>query len=163
MTVVVIAAVGSAVYEARRAARLERTLEALPRQPPEPTLVTEPPRQEPPVLPGGQPNRPAQVFGWQQVEATDYRQYIANLRAIGCPEETIQDIVVADVNQLYGSRAKALRAASTNRYEYWKPRSSGLGSLLHEEMTEKMQELASEKEALLTQLLGVVVPERLEA
>jgi hypothetical protein len=163
VTVVVIAAVGSAVYEARRAARLERTLEALQRQPPEPTLVAAPPRQEPPVLPGGQSNRSAQVFGWQQVEASDYRQYIANLRAIGCPEETIQDIVVADVNKLYASRAKAVRAASTNAYEYWKPRGSGFGSLLNEEMTVNMQELASEKKALLTQLLGVAMPDRLEA
>ena len=30
---------------------------------------------------------------WSQVEPSDYRQYIANLRAIGCPEQTIRDLV----------------------------------------------------------------------
>ncbi len=28
------------------------------------------------------------AFNWSQLESTDYRQYIANLRAIGCPEVT---------------------------------------------------------------------------
>src|SRR3954462_879248 len=37
-------------------------------------------------------------FQWASVESPDYREYIANLRAIGCPEETIRDIVIADVN-----------------------------------------------------------------
>src|SRR5262245_47947756 len=36
-------------------------------------------------------------FSWSSVESSDYKQYIANLRAINCPEETIRDIVLADV------------------------------------------------------------------
>src|SRR5439155_18080321 len=43
-------------------------------------------------------------FSWAAVEAEDYRQYIANLRAIDCPEETIRDIIIADVNKLYAPR-----------------------------------------------------------
>src|SRR5437868_6638046 len=31
-------------------------------------------------------------FHWSQIESSDYRAYIANLRAIGCPEPTIRDI-----------------------------------------------------------------------
>lgn len=45
---------------------------------------------------------------WRSVESEDYRHYIANLRAIGCPEETIADIIRADVNKLFQSRRKAL-------------------------------------------------------
>ncbi len=26
-------------------------------------------------------------FNWESVESSDYKQYIANLRAVGCPEE----------------------------------------------------------------------------
>jgi len=36
-------------------------------------------------------------FHWSQLESTnDYRVYVANLRAIGCPEPTVQDIVRGD-------------------------------------------------------------------
>ena len=42
-----------------------------------------------------------QLFSWREVESADYATYIANLRDIGCPEQTIRDIIIADVNQLY--------------------------------------------------------------
>src|SRR5437899_3128213 len=35
---------------------------------------------------------PAPPFDWRQVESEDYRQYVANLRALGCPEQTVRDI-----------------------------------------------------------------------
>jgi hypothetical protein len=37
-------------------------------------------------------------FQWSQIESTNYTTYISNLRAIGCPEQTIRDIIVADVH-----------------------------------------------------------------
>src|SRR5579871_1431151 len=39
-------------------------------------------------------------FHWAHLESEDYRDYIARLRAIGCPEETIRDIIIADVEKL---------------------------------------------------------------
>src|SRR5262249_55086014 len=45
-----------------------------------------------------------QFFTWQEVESPDYPTYIANLRDIGCPEQTIRDIIIADVNALYARR-----------------------------------------------------------
>ncbi|HNQ73658.1 MAG TPA: LysM domain-containing protein [Verrucomicrobiota bacterium] len=41
-----------------------------------------------------------QFFSWQELESPDYAVYLGNLRAIGCPEETIRDILLADVNQM---------------------------------------------------------------
>ena len=35
-----------------------------------------------------------QFFSWRDVESPDYPVYIANLRAIGCPEQTIRDIIM---------------------------------------------------------------------
>ncbi|TAL05067.1 MAG: hypothetical protein EPO07_04205, partial [Verrucomicrobia bacterium] len=58
--------------------------------------------------------RPPQVvevsalFHWSEVESSDYRIYLANLRGIGCPERTIRDIVVADVNELFTERLREL-------------------------------------------------------
>lgn len=61
------------------------------------------------------PNAPADMrpaFRWSEIESADYVQYIANLRAAGCPEQTIRDLILADLNQLYAPRAQAI----------WKPR-----------------------------------------
>src|SRR6185503_2879227 len=38
---------------------------------------------------------------WNMVESKDYPVYIGNLRAIGCPEPTIRDIIYADVSELF--------------------------------------------------------------
>ena len=34
------------------------------------------------------------TFGWEAVESADYKQYIENLRSVGCPDETIRDIII---------------------------------------------------------------------
>src|SRR5215471_13715806 len=45
-----------------------------------------------------------EYFSWAEVESADYPTYIANLRAIDCPEQTIRDIIIADVNALFARR-----------------------------------------------------------
>jgi hypothetical protein len=55
-------------------------------------------------------------FSWRQVESADYLAYIENLRAIGCPEATIRDIIVADVNELYAGRVRELVDGVTGRF-----------------------------------------------
>ena len=49
---------------------------------------------------------------WSQLESIDYPTYIANLRGIGCPEETIRDIITADIASLYDQKRKEARAES---------------------------------------------------
>src|SRR5262245_56336349 len=46
----------------------------------------------------------APQFHWTEVESADYKEYISRLRAVQCPEETIRDIIVADINKLYAPR-----------------------------------------------------------
>lgn len=49
-----------------------------------------------------QPDVRPQPFRWQQLDsANDYRLFIANLRAIGCPENTIEDIVRGNVSRAF--------------------------------------------------------------
>src|SRR5690606_22661889 len=45
-----------------------------------------------------------QGFSWSEVESPDFGTYIRNLRNIGCPERTIRDIIIAEVNELYSER-----------------------------------------------------------
>src|SRR6266436_5402014 len=49
-----------------------------------------------------------QPFRWSQIESPDYRVYVANLRGIGCPEQTVRDIIRADVGSLYAAKRKEL-------------------------------------------------------
>lgn len=58
-------------------------------------------------------------FNWESVESPDYREYIDNLKSIGCPEETIRDIILADVNKLYDKKKLEVKG-KPKPYEYWK-------------------------------------------
>ncbi len=103
-------------------------------------------------------NTIAQKFDWNAVESADYKQYIANLRAIGCPEETIRDIITADVNKLYEAKRKELTGPK-KKFEFWKP-SGFMAAAVDPERTEKERALNKEKRALLTQLLGSAPEEK---
>ncbi len=49
-------------------------------------------------------------FHWSQLVCTnDYRQFVANLRAIGCPEPTIRDIVAGDAGQAFAFKRAQLK------------------------------------------------------
>ncbi len=43
-------------------------------------------------------------FTWDQIESADYATLIKNLRALGCPEQTIRDIVITDVDREFDRR-----------------------------------------------------------
>jgi hypothetical protein len=58
--------------------------------------------------PGASPTAQVRPFHWSQIESADYRIYIANLRGIGCPEQTIRDLVKADMDNLYVSLRQRL-------------------------------------------------------
>jgi hypothetical protein len=105
--------------------------------------------------PAAEPAKPSRAFDWRLVESPDYKEYIANLRAIGCPEETIRDIITADVNKLFTDRKKSQRSTSTNRFEFWKTGMQMFAQAFDEEKMKKQQELTDEKRALLKDLLGV--------
>ncbi|HLH57286.1 MAG TPA: LysM domain-containing protein [Verrucomicrobiae bacterium] len=90
-----------------------------------------------------------QFFSWQEVESSDYPTYIANLRNIGCPEQTIRDIIIADVNALY-ARKRALELI-TPAQQWW--RSEPDTNVLRVAL-EKSRALDDERRALLTSLLG---------
>jgi hypothetical protein len=55
------------------------------------------------------PEARAESFYWSQLLAgKDYRLYIANLRAIGCPEATIEDIVRGDTERVFARERSQL-------------------------------------------------------
>lgn len=93
-------------------------------------------------------------FDWRTVESPDYRQYIANLRTIGCPEETIRDIVTADVNKLFASRWEKIRPSKD--FQFWRCGEDWFRVLSPDEKNlQAMHDLADEKRSVLKTLLGV--------
>src|SRR3954467_13346110 len=90
-----------------------------------------------------------QFFNWSEIESDDYPTFIANLRRIGCPELTIRDIIVADVNQMFAQRrAQEILPADT---QWWK---SEPDMEQTEAALKKQAELETERTNLLTKLLG---------
>jgi hypothetical protein len=96
--------------------------------------------------------RPAELLNWRHVESEDYKKYVANLRLVGCPEKTIRDIIVADVNELYRQRFKEI-FPQTNQIEYWKS-GDPYANLIDETHVAKLHEFATEKRELIRNLLG---------
>ncbi len=61
-----------------------------------------------PALPVPEP------FQWRQLESpTRYRTYIANLRGIGCPEPTVQDIIRGDTGRAFAWERRQLGVDGT--------------------------------------------------
>jgi LysM repeat protein len=90
-----------------------------------------------------------QFFSWCEVESPDYATYIANLRDIACPESTIRDLIVADVNQLYA--IKRATEIVTSEQQWWR---SEPDPEIAEVAEAKLQALDEDRRALLTRLLG---------
>ena len=90
-----------------------------------------------------------QFFTWAEVESADYPTYIANLRSIGCPEATLRDIIVADVNLLFAKRRNAEVVGPDQ--QWWRPDPD---PAVLQAAADKLQALETERRALLTRLLG---------
>ncbi|HVY71888.1 MAG TPA: hypothetical protein VHH73_18290 [Verrucomicrobiae bacterium] len=105
-------------------------------------------------------NAPATVFKtnivvskvlltWKEIESRDYPTYIANLRNIGCPEATIRDIIVAEINQWFAHR-RATEVLTADQ-QWWRLERDQ--EVIRAAM-EKMSALEQERRALLARLLG---------
>jgi hypothetical protein len=95
------------------------------------------------------------AFSWEQLEAEDYRTYINRLRSIGCPEQTIRDIVIADLEKLMAPRVQEIDGRKEPP-KYWKPDRKELISTLETlEKSGKKQEVDFEKREIIRELLGV--------
>src|SRR6266478_5564731 len=128
-------------HEAFVSEMTNRTIRAIP----EPSTAGE-------SLPTSHPEM-IQCFHWSQIESEDYRVYAANLRALGCPEATVRDIIIADVNELYSRRVNELVAPVQSRF--WELMANQ--EQFQKVVDEKGKELATlnmERKTLLQELLG---------
>jgi hypothetical protein len=87
---------------------------------------------------------------WESIAARDLRAYAANLRQVGCPEQTITEIMLAEVNRLYGPQERALKV----RPDDVPPWETAARADQRSGET-KLRQLLEEKRSLLKELTGV--------
>lgn len=88
-------------------------------------------------------------FTWDALESTNYVVFIKNLRAVGCPEQTIRDIISSEVNRLYAHRRLEEVVYPNYEWWHWQP-----DPAIVQEATDKLQALETERRGVLTSLLG---------
>ena len=101
---------------------------------------------------------------WAQLESEEYPTYIARLRSIGCPEQTIRDIIIADLDKML---APEIQAASGRRQElkYWHPEEEEmLNDVNPHELFLKERQIDKRKRAIIRELIHAdLARERMKA
>jgi hypothetical protein len=96
-------------------------------------------------------------FQWSSIESTNYTSYIENLRSIGCPEETIQDIIIADVAKVY-ARKRAEILGTRQPSPFWKTENP-----YDRRQQQALHALEREQRQLIRQLLDIDLDTELAA
>ena len=88
---------------------------------------------------------------WTYVESDDYHAYIANLRQLGCPEETIRDIILTDLLKQYSTKVRELR--NNENQPFWKAKLSSY-DMDAVERRKMLRELTEERSQMYAELVG---------
>lgn len=98
------------------------------------------------LTPASVPSQPT----WASLVSADLRHYAGNLRKIGCPEQTIKDIMLAEVNRRYAVQEQGLKARPDDIPPWEMPSPTERKS-----REGKLRQLLEEKRSLLKELTGV--------
>jgi hypothetical protein len=89
-------------------------------------------------------------FHWRLLESPDFEQYVANLRAVGCPEPTIRDLILPEIQKRYA----ATKAAVPLSGGFW---CCGPTRTAAERARKARRDaLDAEKRALVERLFGII-------
>lgn len=100
-------------------------------------------------------------IGWEQIQVDEqsgtnvYKTYLESLRAVGCPDERIRYIVMADINDLFAR--KRLKEAIAHDMKWWR---SELELVATGGLPEKGRSLEEERRALIVKYLGEEAAQR---
>ena len=100
---------------------------------------------------------------WDQLESEDYKTYIERLRSINCPEQTIRDIIIADLDKLLAPQFHAIYGRKPD-VKYWQSEEEELANNHdHREWARKERDLDRQKRQIIKELVGVdLIRERLK-
>jgi hypothetical protein len=97
---------------------------------------------------------------WSDLRTNDLKEFVRRLRAVGCPEETIKDLVLAQLNRGYSIKQRAIWQNNSNPSDYWMPYKQHFDpaeAKKNRERSHQMRDLQKEKTALIVELFGVDV------
>lgn len=109
--------------------------------------------------PSAQTNEVTAPFDWHMVESTDYPAYVENLRAIGCPEQRIRDIIIADVDDLFAQKARDYIAPLQSQFWQLASHPRDIEKNI-EEHGKALKQLSEEREQIFQTLFNESNPRR---
>jgi len=101
--------------------------------------------------------RPKFSFDWSSVETPDYKQYAANLRAIGLPEELVRAMVIADIGAVFAPEEQKLQKPQVVHDGSWTER-EGTWETNEWDRILKLREVQMAKQSTIKEVLGVYEP-----
>jgi hypothetical protein len=96
------------------------------------------------------PTTNAPPFHWRALESPDYVLYAANLRAVGCPEHTLRDILLPDIEKEFERQKDALRADTGD--SFWE--TADVRDARERSHSARQHAIELKKRALIQRLLG---------
>ena len=98
-------------------------------------------------------------ISWRDLQAAELKEFVRKLRAVNCPEETIKDLVLAEVNRRFSKQQMSVWSELQNQ-DFWKPYSRKVDPAeqkKNRDRSKQVQTFQKEKTALLVELFGVDV------
>lgn len=93
-------------------------------------------------------------FHWAQLESEDYKTYITRLRSIGCPEPTIRDIIIADLDKLLAPEVASAQGRRKD-LKYWHSEEEEmLNDIDPREAFRKQREIDKRKQDIIRELVN---------
>lgn len=91
---------------------------------------------------------------WSQLESEDYKEYIARLRAIGCPEQTIRELIVADLDKVMAPEIQALHGRRPE-LKYWHSEEEEMANDVDpQEVVKREREIEKRKRDIIRELVN---------
>jgi hypothetical protein len=88
-------------------------------------------------------------FTWEQLESAEYQGYIRSLRAVGCPEDRVRYIILADINELFSK--KRAKEAELHDPHWWKAEPD---PMIANALQQKGRQLEEERRSMIEKYLG---------
>ena len=87
---------------------------------------------------------------WATIQSTNWKVFVTNLRATGCPEEVLDDIIFSEVNKSYAVRWRSMNGDDGRKY--WVSKREGWWGHTKQK---QFNALEREKKELIRELLGM--------
>ncbi len=92
-------------------------------------------------------------FHWNSIQSTNFPEYAEKLWAIGCPDQTVRDIITGEINDWMLEKRRILITPHTPRF--WELAAEG-GMNIPKDLKEPLKELKKTRDQLIAQALEKV-------